>query len=167
MVRFTDCNFGIVIYHTQGNFCLKKTLGGDGHKNENRNEDNNTIRKNTVYSYELEGTTLLSDEDSCSLRYIKQVTDVTKFSPLFLEVFVLQLALKLIPPLAGVGSAGQALAADIKLELYGSRGRPGLMARVRALERQEGDRIGRSERALWNNSRSANFGRIDSKLGGN
>ena len=122
-------------------------------------EDNNTIRRNTVYSYEFEGDLLLSDEDSCSLRYIKQVSDVTLFDPLFIEVFVLQLALKIVYPIAGVGSAGRALAAEIKDELQG------LMPRVRALDRQEGERIGRAERVLWNNSRSANFGRIDSQLG--
>ena len=125
-------------------------------------EDNATIHKNTVYSYELEGNLLLTDESECNLRYIKQVTDVTLFDPLFLEVFILQLAIKFSYPLAGVGSAGRALVAEIKDELY----RPnGLMARVRTIDRQEGERIGRGERVLWNTSRSSNMGRIDSKLG--
>lgn len=129
-------------------------------------EDNSTLRRNTVYSYELEGSTLLTDESSCNLRYIKQVTTVTSFDPLFIECFVLQLALKLIYPIAGVGSAGRAMAAEIKNELYGTPRQPGLMAKVRALDKREGERIGRTDRILWNNSRSANFGRIDSKLGG-
>ena len=126
-------------------------------------EDNATIHKNTVYSYELEGNLLLTNESECNLRYIKQVTDVTLFDPLFIEVFVLQHALKIVYPCAGVGASGQALARDIKDELYRPKG---LMARVRALDRQEGERIGRSDRMLWNTSRSANMGRINSQLGG-
>jgi len=126
-------------------------------------EDNATVHKNTVYSYELEESTLLTNESSCSLRYIKQVTDVQEFDPLFLEVFTLQLAIKLVYPLAGVGSGGQKLANELKAELYG---RGGLMSRVRALTKKEGDSIGRADRVLWNASRSSNMGRIDSRLGG-
>jgi len=119
---------------------------------------------NTPYSYALEGKFLYSSENEMEIRYIKQVTAVTDFDPLFLEVFVLQLALKMIFPIAGVGSAGRAMAADIKEELYG---RGGLMAKVRALDRQESEKIGRADKRLWNNSRSANFGRMDHKLGSN
>ena len=124
-------------------------------------EDNNTIRKNTPFTYELEGKTLLTDESSCNLRYIKQVTTVILFDPLYLEVLVRQLELKFIPPLAGVGSAAQALSKDIKTELYG---KGGLMSRVRALDRKEGERIGRSDRPLWNNARLGT-GRIPSRMG--
>jgi len=141
------------------------TLPDDFLREKSVYEDNQSIHKNTVYSYELEGDTLLTNESSCKLRYIKQVTDVTLFDPLFIEVFVLQLALKIVYPIAGVGSAGRALAAEIKDELYGSPRQPGLMARVRALDRQEGERIGRGDRVLWNTSRSSNQGRIDSRLG--
>lgn len=139
------------------------TLPADFLREKSVYEDNATIHKNTVYSYELEDLTLLTDESECNLRYIKQVTLVTSFDPLFLEVFVLQLAIKLAYPCAGVGTAGRALVAEIKDELYRPKG---LMSRVRALDRQEGERIGRSDRILWNSSRSANMGRIDSQLGG-
>lgn len=132
------------------------TLPDDFLREKSVYEDNLTIRKTSLYSYELEGNLLLTDESSCNLRYIKQVTDVTLFDPLFLEVFVLQLALKIVYPVAGVGSAGRAMAAEIKDELYGSRGKPGLMSRVRALDRQEGERIGRYDRPLWNTSRFYN-----------
>lgn len=124
-------------------------------------EDNNTMKNNTLYSYELEGSQLFTDESTCNLRYIKQVTTVTDFDPLFIEVFVLQLALKLVFPIAGVGSAGRAMAADIKAELYAPKG---LMSRVRALDRKEGERIGRSDRPLWNNARVGS-GRIPSRMG--
>lgn len=128
-------------------------------------EDNNTIRENTVYSYALEGNLLLFNETGAKIRYTKQITTVTDFDPLFLEVFVLQLALKIVYPIAGVGSAGRALAAEIKHELYGSPRQPGLMSKVRALDRYERERIGRSERPLWNNARYSLSGRRDDKLG--
>ena len=141
------------------------TLPDDFLREKSVYEDNATIHKNTMFSYELEGNLLLTNESECNLRYIKNEETIANFDALFVEVFVLLLGLKIVVPIAGTGSAGRAIAVDIKEELYGSRGRPGLMARVRALDRQEGERIGRAERVLWNNSRSANRGRIDSQLG--
>jgi hypothetical protein len=55
-------------------------------------EDNNTGHDNTRYTYSMEGTQLLSDETTMKIRYIKRVTDVPTFDPLFVEVLVLQLA---------------------------------------------------------------------------
>lgn len=127
--------------------------------------DNSSLGQNTLYSYKLEGDQLLTDEATCYLRYIKQVTTVTDFDPLFIEVFVLQLALRIVYPIAGVGTAGRALAAEIRHELYGSPRQPGLMSKVRALDRQETNTIGREDRPLWNNARWSMDGRIDSKLG--
>jgi hypothetical protein len=120
-------------------------------------EDNNSIKENTIYSYELEGNLLLTDESSCNLRYIKQVTAVTSFEPLFIEALVLQLELKLCMPLTQDVKLKESIKDDIKR----------IMPRILMIDRREESRIGRGERILWNNSRSANFGRIDSKLGSN
>jgi hypothetical protein len=51
--------------------------------------------------YTIEGNKLLTDDSEVSIRYIRKVTDVSEFDPLFIEVLVLQLALKLLPALAG------------------------------------------------------------------
>jgi hypothetical protein len=54
----------------------------------------------TFVSYELEGNRLLIDESEVYIKYIKWVSDVGKWDPLFIEVMVLQLAQKLCMPLS-------------------------------------------------------------------
>jgi hypothetical protein len=51
-------------------------------------------------AYALEGNMLLTDEAEANIWYIKQVTDVTQFEPLFVELLALSLALKLCVPLS-------------------------------------------------------------------
>lgn len=125
-------------------------------------EDNNTTNKTSLLPFALEGSTLLFSETTCQIRYIKQVTDVTKFDPLYTEALVLKFGLKLIPPLAGVGSAGRALLKEIKDELF-ERG--GVMERIRTVDRQETNTIPPNFLLSWVGSRLTNQGRIDSKLG--
>ena len=125
-------------------------------------EDNNTTNKTSLLPYALEDKILLFSESACQIRYIKQVTTVTDFDPLFIETFILQLALKLIPPRAGVGAAGQGLLREIKDELYG---KGGVMERVRTMDRQETNTIPPNFLLSWQGSRLTNAGRIDSKLG--
>jgi hypothetical protein len=118
-------------------------------------EDNATPSRSTTYSYSLEGKLLLTNESSMQIRYTKKVTDVTEFDPLFIEVFVLTLALKLSMPL----SQDEAMRADIREELAP------LMRKIRAMDREEGDTRGRADRRTWVDARLTNDGRIDSKLG--
>jgi hypothetical protein len=101
-------------------------------------EDNNTGHDNTRYTYSMEGTQLLSDESTMYIRYIKRVTDVPTFDPLFVEVLVLQLALKMVMPLT--------------TELYGTPRQAGIMSRVRAMDKSETRTIGRADRATWNDA---------------
>jgi hypothetical protein len=96
-------------------------------------------------SYALEGTFLLTNESSMSIRYIRKVTDVTEFDPLFIEVLVLHLALKLIPALAGTKS--EALTLDVKQDLKN------LTSQVRAIDRQETNTIGQYGLETWNDAR--------------
>lgn len=100
------------------------------------------------YTYELEGTMLLTDETTVEIKYIRKVTDVTKFDPLFIEVLVLTLALKMLPALAGVGGAAMNLRTDIRDELKG------LMSRVRVLDKQETNTVGRADLGTWNAART-------------
>ena len=98
------------------------------------------------YQYAIEGKKILINEDSCDLRYIKYITDVTEFDPLFIEVLVLSLSLKLVMPIA----QDRKLYAEIKDELYG---KGGVMSRVRAMDKQETNTKGRAGKLTWNESR--------------
>ncbi len=97
----------------------------------------------------LEGSKLLTNLSAVSLLYIKQVTTVSEFDPLYIEVLVLQLALKLLPARAGVGRPALFLSADMKNEL-----KP-LLAQVRSINRNETDVGGRSD---WNLARHGGLG---------
>ena len=105
---------------------------------ENRFSDEN------FRSYALEGQRLLTNESTMNIRYIKKVTDPTEFDPLFVEVFVLQLALRLIAPLAG---GAPKLQETLKNELNA------IMPAVKAMDRQETNTIGEYDLGTWNNSR--------------
>jgi len=89
------------------------------------------------------------------VRYTKQVTTVTDFDPLFIEVLTLQLALKLVMPIAQDLKLYQAIKDDLKL----------LMPKVRAMDRQEQSNAGRIPFNTWNQARASNRGRLDSQLG--
>ncbi len=51
-----------------------------------------------------EGNRILTNYTTCNIRYVKTVTDPSDFDPLFAEVLLLRMAMKLIPPLAGTMS---------------------------------------------------------------
>lgn len=107
---------------------------------ENRFSDEN------LRNYALEGQRLLTNESTMEIRYIKKVTDPTKFDPLFVQVLVLQLALKLITGLAKTDpKLKESIKDDLKL----------LMPSVRALDRQETNTAGQYELETWNDARYA------------
>lgn len=117
-------------------------------------EENFTRHQNTTSSYALEGDLLLTNLSAVNIRYVKKVTDVTEFDPLFVEVLALKLAIQLTMPL----SQDAVLADRLKLEL------DRLMRTVRAMDRQETNTVGRDDLGLWTGARFGT-GRIDSKLG--
>jgi hypothetical protein len=112
--------------------------------------------RNSRFSYALEGDRLLTNEGSIDFRYIKRITDPTKFDSLFIEVLVLTIAKKLVGPLAG---ANVKLSQDVKQDLVP------LMKQVRANDRQETNTRGKADRHLWNDARFFTGGRIDSQMG--
>ena len=91
-----------------------------------------------------------------NFRYVKRVTDPTKFDELYTELLILELAKKLVGSLAGTDpKLMQDIQIDIKL----------LMPGVKAIDRQETNTRGKADRNLWNDARFFNGGRIDSQLG--
>ena len=84
----------------------------------------------------IEGQRILTNLSAVSLRYIKKVTDVTKFDPLFVEVLVWLLADKMIGPLAG-GDVRIQKKIDIALDK--------LTPKVQAVDMDETDTGGRSD----------------------
>jgi len=105
--------------------------------------DNDAHR--SIYSYKVEGSKYYTSESAVDYVYTKQVTTVTDFDPLFIEVLTLSLALKLVLPI----SQDRKMYADIKEELYGLRGRPGLMSKVRTMDRQEQNTAGIYDYNTW------------------
>lgn len=85
----------------------------------------------------IEGILFLTNDDEVQLNYVKKETDPTKFDPLFTEVLILQLALKLINPLAKPGATSTK--EDIKNDLRI------LIPQVRTICRQEINTSGRSD----------------------
>lgn len=103
----------------------------------------------SVYSFSLETNAdgnriLLTDEDSVSLVYSARVTDPAKFDPLFIDVLVLKLALKLLTPLAG---SDKVIRKELTDELFV------VMGRVRALDRNEGVGTRQNDQYTWNDAR--------------
>jgi len=96
--------------------------------------------------YALEEKRILTNEDSIEIRYIKKVTDVTKFDPLFTEVLTWLLADKMIGPLAG---------GDNRIQKKIDTTLDKLMPSVRALARQETNTMGEYELETWNDARYA------------
>ena len=96
--------------------------------------------------HSLEDDRFLTNFSTVNMRYIKKVIDPTKFDPLFVEVLVLQLALKLVAALA---KTDPKLKADIKDDLKL------LMPKVQAVDDDETDVGGRSD---WNLARHGGIG---------
>lgn len=84
-----------------------------------------------------EGNRILTNYTTCNIRYVKTITDPDDFDPLFREVLLLRLALKLIPPLAG--SMSKADREDIQKELQS------VEIKARTISAQENNQTGRSD----------------------
>ena len=95
-------------------------------------------------SYALEGDRLLTNESDMEIRYIKKVTDPTKFDPLFVKLFVVLLANELIGPLAGGNKVIQE-----KLD----RDKADLLYSVRAMSGQQTNTVGQYDLETWNDAR--------------
>ena len=107
-------------------------------------EEDGTTSKSRRHA--IEGQRLLTNLSTVSLRYVKKVTDPTKFDPLFVELLILQLALKLVGPLAG---GAPELQRALQLELAA------LIPKVLAVDSDETDTGGRSD---WNLARHGGLG---------
>ncbi|MCK5016307.1 MAG: hypothetical protein KAS32_04470 [Candidatus Peribacteraceae bacterium] len=119
-------------------------------------EDNNEPNRNSRRSHAIEGRRFLTNDSTAKIRYTKKVTDVTEFDPLFVQVLVLQLDLKLITGLAKTDTQlKESIKDDLKL----------LMPSVRTLSRQEANLEGRETKYTWVDVRATRGGRIDSRLG--
>ena len=106
-------------------------------------EDNNWRLNNTHHTFSMEGKQLLTDEDSVYLRYIKKVTDVSEFDPLFVEVLTLKLALKMCMPLSQDKELYQVLYQEMR----------DILARVRVVDKRETNSVGTSDSGRWNDAR--------------
>ena len=96
--------------------------------------------------HSIEGDRFLTNFSTVNMRYIRKVTDVTEFDPLFVQVLVLQLDLKLI---TGLAKTDTKLKESIKADLKE------LMPKVQAVDDDETNVGGRSD---WNLARHGGLG---------
>ncbi len=94
--------------------------------------------------WEIEGKMLLTNDDEVELKYVRQVTDPTEFDPLFIEMLVLFLALKLLFPIANTSALTMQMHAQMNQELAILTGKAKQVTHV------EGPDSGRSD---WNLAR--------------
>lgn len=91
--------------------------------------------------WEIEGSMLLTNDDEVELKYVRKVTDPDEFDPLFKELLVLTLAIKLLFPLAGTSPLTMEMHARMNQELAI------LTGRAKQIAFAEGPDSGRSD---WN-----------------
>jgi hypothetical protein len=68
----------------------------------------------TTSRYKIEGSTLLTDDSTAKLIYIKRETDTTKFDSIFVEALALKLAIRLAYALSGSTTRIEQLRAEFK-----------------------------------------------------
>lgn len=107
-------------------------------------EDTGAASRNKRHA--LEGDRLLTNFSSISLRYIKKVTNVAKFDPLFVKLLVWLLADEMIGPLTG---------GDARIQKKIDRAIEKLTIKAPAVDEDETDTGGRSD---WNLARHGGLG---------
>ena len=96
------------------------------------------------YKYTIEGDVILLNETTCDIRYVKNVTSVADFDPLFIEVLTLSLALELVMPL----TQDLKLYQEVKYELFNE-----ILPKARTIDKQEANTDGRAGKQNWNEAR--------------
>jgi hypothetical protein len=94
----------------------------------------------------IEGGLLLTNDDDVDIRYVKKVTDTAEFDSLFIEVLILELAKKLLPPL--VGTKNPHLVEEINRDLLKARAKASAVCRSENKQRDAED--------TWNMARHSN-----------
>lgn len=103
------------------------------------------ISGDTTSSYAIEGNKLFSNDSTVYLRYIRYVDDTSEFDPLFTDVLVLALAVRLANTLAGVNVAQ--LKQPLTQELNNA------MSIARRVSFLEQDQYGKEDYPTYNNAR--------------
>lgn len=114
--------------------------------------DNFTVEGKTRNRHAIEGERLLTSNSTAEIRYVAKITDVAKFDPLFVQVLVKQLALKLTSLAGATPKIRESLKDDLKR----------LMPSVRALARQEAELTRKLD---WNDVRRIRTNRSGAQRG--
>ncbi len=96
------------------------------------------------YPYAVEGDRLLTNQGDVNLIYIEQVTDVTRFDALFVEVLSTSLAVKLVMPLSQDKTLLERMESQLRR----------IMAKARVVDADETNTLGRFGHQTWLDSRS-------------
>jgi len=92
--------------------------------------------------FERQGRYIFTDKETLNIDYVQKKTDPSVYEDLFIELFILQLAVKLVNPLAG--SASQRFKDELRQDLKDAKSRARLVASV------ENNVQGRND---WDNAR--------------
>ena len=86
-------------------------------------KDYDRLTKNwrRAYHWTIQGHRLLTSSTTANIEYVKKITDPALFDPLFTEVLILALALKLLAPLAGTSTTS--LRQELNQELKNANAR--------------------------------------------
>jgi hypothetical protein len=79
------------------------------------------LEADTDYAWKIEGRYLLSDDSAMNIKYITQVTDVSKFSPMFCEALSLRIAADLAFHISNSASLTELMMAAYEKKLREAR----------------------------------------------
>lgn len=96
------------------------------------------------YAWVREGDKILTDETAINIKYIKRITDATKFTPAFISAFSARLEAELAYPIAN-----SAELAKTKYEVYALK-----LKAAKSLDAQEGRAMDSLAPDAWLNSRN-------------
>jgi hypothetical protein len=105
----------------------------------------------------IEGQFILSDNSELYIRYTADVTDTTKFDPLFIQCLKTRMALDLLYPLGKTSANGAADRLQMELD--------GLLIQVKQMSLSEQNLRGRNQRGTWLDARLTDWGRDPAHLG--
>ena len=74
-----------------------------------------------TFDYRIEGDKLLCDEPTIKIEYIKQQTDVSKYSPKFIEALALQIAQRIAYAMTNSNTLTERVAAEANIALRDAR----------------------------------------------
>ena len=91
------------------------------------------------YPFEVAGRKLLTNQNTCKIRYIARITDPTKLDPLFIRVMVFQLASQLAIPITSSGTLKDRMDREFKDAILEAEGTDAIEGEAQDRDQAETD----------------------------